>query len=309
MKKAARRSLYRLASQGIKPEKVAETTTATVGSRAATIYRVIASAYDGSGSRAIWFGAERPLGGIYLIAVMLNDLEGLVDVTVRDTTRKRFAELEESRRAQDPTAWVELPHDYAKQLVQEAASVSREAHRPIPPAFVMWSDVIDNPDEPFGQALIYREISAIEVRLHPTLVDESPRLFEQPEIEPWFDPPSATRRWVRQLTESTATRLILTPESPQDRQERIIREAAKELYPPKVLKGLRRRLEETAYIFQRTGREVEARRAVAAAVTIEDLRPLQPLHPFIRALAVRSLMIGVEVERSGAEPARLALAP
>jgi len=309
VQKAARRSLYRLASQGIRVTPSAQEAPATTGSRAATLYRVVASSFDGSGTRAMWFGADRPLGGIYMVAVTVNDVKGLTDVFGRDTTRKRFAEQETKMRETDPMAWVELPFDYAKQLVQEAVAQAGDEQLLIPSSYAMWADLIGNPEAPFEQALVYREISAFESRLHPTLEQETPRLFEQPEIEPWFIPPDRARKWARQLADTVTPRLIVTLESDTGRQERILREAIKDLFPPKAVHGLKRRLEETAYMFLRTDREQDARRAVAAAATIEDQRPLQPPHPFLRAMAVRSLQIAYEVERTGVEPSRLASAP
>jgi hypothetical protein len=309
LQKVARRSLYRLSSQGIRAASPEGRAPATVGSRTATIYRVIASAFDGAGNRSLWFGADRPLGGIYMIAVGINDVMGMIDCAVRDTTRKRFAEQETTMREKDIAAWVELPVDCAKQLVQEAVDTARAAGVGIPPAYPIWSELIGQPPEPFSEALVYREVSGFEMRMHPTMEAETPKLFEQPEIEPWFFPPDRVRKWVQQLSQSSTTRLLVTPESEESRQERILREAVRELLGARELHGLRRRLEETAYIFLRTDRAADARRAVAAAVTIEEERPLRPPHPFVRALVERSLRIGLQVERSGYEPARLARAP
>ncbi len=309
VQKAARRSLYRLSSQGIRVASPEAREPATVGSREATIYRVIASSFDGAGNRSVWFAANRPLGGIYMLSVAINDANGLTDCFVRDTTRKRFSEHEATIREKDIAAWVEIPTEYARQLVQESVDTARSAGAGIPPSYPIWAELIGEPPEPFGEALVYREVSGFEARMHPTLEAETPRLFEQPEIEAWFFHPEQIRKWVQQLSERTASRLLITPESEESRQERILREAVRELLSPRDLHGLRRRLEETAYIFLRTGREADARRAVAAAVTIEEERPLRPPHPFVRALVERSLRIGVQAERSGYEPARLARAP
>jgi len=309
LQKTARRSLYRLSSQGIRIAPPEPREPATVGSRAATIYRVIASAFDGSGDRSLWFAAERPLGGIYMVAVALNDVTGMIDCSARDTTRKRFAEQEATFREKDIAAWVELPVEYAKQLVQEAVDTARAAGAGVPPAYPIWAELIGEPEAPFSEALVYGEVSGFEARMHPTLEGETPRLFEQPEIESWFFRPERVRKWVQQLSQRSATRLIVTPESEEAREERILREAVRALLSPRDLHGLRRRLEETAYIFLRTERETDARRAVAAAVTIEEERPLRPPHPFVRGLVERSLRIGLQVERSGYEPARLARAP
>jgi hypothetical protein len=308
LQKAARRSLHRLSSQGIRPNVQAPRPASGVASKNATLYRAVASAFDGSGDRSLWLAAERPLGGIYMIATMLNDVAGMTDCVGRDTTRKRFSEQESSMRAKDPMAWVELPLEYARQLIGEAVDLARNNGSGPPTGYALWAETIGAPPEPFTQALIYAEISAFEARMHPTLEAESPRLFEQPEVEPWFFPPDQVRKWVERLNQSATSRLIVTPESEGDRQQRLIKEAAAELLPARGLRGLRRRLEETAYIFQRTGREQEARRAVAAAATIEEQRALRPLHPFVRMLIERSFRIAIEVDRSGFDPFRLARA-
>jgi hypothetical protein len=134
-------------------------------------------------------------------------------------------------------------------------------------------------------------------------------LFEQPEVEPWFFSPDEIMKWVRELTQPPTARALLLGESNEQRFERVLRDAVKELLPPRTRHGLRRRLEETAYMLLQSGRQADARRAVAAAATIEDERPLQPLHQFLRTLVMRTFQIALQVERSGAEPVRLARAP
>ena len=52
----------------------------------------------------------------------------------------------------------------------------------------MWAATLGDP-EPFTQALIYSELSAFEMKMHPTLQNEAALLFDQAEIEPWFFEP------------------------------------------------------------------------------------------------------------------------
>ncbi|MBI4213223.1 MAG: hypothetical protein HY534_02860 [Chloroflexi bacterium] len=302
LRSAARRSLHRLSSAGIAAPRTAGAPAARPGARLASVYRVIASAYDGNGSRSLWFAAERPLGGVYSIGLVVNDVLGLLDCTGRDTTRKRFNEQEQNVRQRDPMAWVELPVEYARQLVQEALDLGRTAGHPAPTGYVLWAESIGEPEAPFSEALIYQELSAFEMKMHPALQGEAAKLFEQPEIEPWFFAPARVDRWARQLSEPPSQRLVITPETEQSRVERLLREAVAELFPAQALRGLRRRLEETAYIFRRTGRETDARRALAAAVTIEEQRPLRAPHPFLRMMIERSIEIARRVQRTGFEP-------
>lgn len=252
--------------------------------------------------------AERPLGDIYAFYLAIHDVDGLVDFSYRDTTRKRFAEEEAQMRDSDPMAWVELPLGYARQLVQEAVDNAEQHGRLMPEAYRQWESLIGAPGERVDP-LVYKTISGFEVRVHPTLESETPRLFDQPEVEPWFFRPERVHRWIRELAEPPSARALLMGEDDQQRAERVLREAVKELFPAPVRHGLRRRLEETAYIFLQTERQLEARRAVAAAVTVEDERPLQPPHPFLRAMVERSLRIALLVERTGTEPLRIARAP
>jgi hypothetical protein len=66
-------------------------------------------------------------------------------------------------------------------------------------------------------------------------------------------------------------------------------------------RAYRRRLEEIAYIFWKTGRERAARQAVAAAFSIGDTGTLRA-HPFLRQVVQRSIDMAVRVDRSGMPP-------
>lgn len=301
---AARLALHRLSASGISVAP-ADARPARPGAREATLYRALGSAYDGNGTRALWLAAERPLGGIYFITMTINDVNGLTNVGGRDTTRKRFTRQETDMRSKDPMAWAELPLGYARQLVQEGVALAREAGRPVPTGYAVWAPVIGGAASPGHEALIYQDIKAFEAKMHPTWTGETPRLFEQPEIDPWFLDSPRVETLARQLAEPASQRLVITPESDEARVARLMREALAELLTDRDLHGLRRRLEETAVIFMQSGREAEAQRAVAAAVTIEEARPLRAPHPFLRAFLDRSIDMAQPVERTGFEPVRL----
>ncbi len=301
---AARLGLHRL-SQSETP-RLAVVAQAYPGTRIATLYRALASSIDGAGRRALWLAAERPLGGIYFVTLMLSDAHGLLDCGGRDTTRKRFSREESDMRARDPMAWSELPLEYARQLVQEAVAWAREIGRPVPTTYAVWADVIGQPETPFEEALIYQQVKAFDAKMHPTWQSEAVRLFEQPEINPWCFDASRVEKIARQLAERPTQRLVITPESEVAREARLMREGLADLLSERDLHGLRRRLEETAEIFWQSGRELDAQRAVAAAVTIEEARPMRAPHPFLRALLVRSIDMAQRAPRAAVEPLNLA---
>jgi len=86
---------------------------------------------DPSGSRALWLFGARPLGGAWFAALLLNDQQGLLELSLVDTTRKRFLrELDERRRT--PGTWVRLPGEYALRLVREAVDLNPRTSTPVP---------------------------------------------------------------------------------------------------------------------------------------------------------------------------------
>ncbi|HZR99126.1 MAG TPA: hypothetical protein VFE37_10490 [Chloroflexota bacterium] len=311
-RKAARRALFRLRSQGVQPlpeAPSARAAPATVLQPRATLYRAVASQIDGLGSRGLSLYADRPLGGAYLFSVLLNDLAGMKDFFVRDSTRKRLAAREEEMREQGGT-WVELPIPYAQWLIQEALALNAESGFPVPLEYRQWQDVIGAPPQPYERPLAYEEVSRFEVKMRPELLEHSPELFEEPEVEHWLLGYRDVQKYAAELRRAAESRLVLTPESDEQRAERVLAQAIREVFTAPLRRALQRRLEETAYIFLRTERPQAAKLAIAAAVEIADSDPvLLPRHPFVRALMQRSIQLAIQADRAGLDPAEFDRSP
>lgn len=310
-RKAARRALYRLRSQGVAiPEPSRRAPAAASTQPRAVPYRALATHIDGAGSRLLWIFADRPLGGAYWFIALLNDLAGLKDFVVRDTTRKRLATEEAEARQRAEFTWVELPVPYAQWLLQEAAALNAESGQPLPTEYHAWREVVGAPSEPIERPLVYAHVSRFEVKMRPELLDETPRLFAEPELEGWFFGYREVQRYATELRRAREARLVLTPESEEQRHERVLTQAIRDLVTPRVRRALQRRLEETGYLFWATGRPEQAKRAVAAAVEIADRDPLLlPRHPFVRALVERSIELAIEADRAGLDPTRFGRQP
>ena len=311
-RKEARRALSHLRSLGVSPPATPQVARPTVVAPQprATLYRAIASHIDGVGSRMLWLFAERPLGGAYLLAAVLNDLVGLKDFYVRDSTRRKLAAHEAEMRENPEITWVELPVDYARWLIQEALALNAESGFAIPTEYRYWRDVVGEPERPYERALAYEEISRFELKLRPELLQESPKLFTEHEVEGWLLSYQEVEKYATELRRIRATRLVLTPESEEERLERVLTQAIREYFTPPRRRALRRRLEETAYIFLRTARPHQARLALAAAVELADTDPLLlPRHPFVRALVHRSIELAIKAARAGVDLRELNRSP
>lgn len=311
LRKAVGRALQRLRSEGVQPPP-AEVVARLAAPGEATIgpFECWATQVDSEGTRAVWLGSDLGMAGLVAIGLALNDRVGIKDASAAPTTRRRFrALMEELRRErpEDPVTWVQLPPRYVQQLVAEAEALNRASGQPLPEEWHQIAMAIGEPPEPLTQALIYSEISAESVRDSLRLLEQSAGLFDERECRSWALDYEASLAYAKELEQARASPLIVSEAAQREREERIVSKAIEEQITPAWRRALRRRLEETAYIFLRTGREERARQALAAAVALaeESHLPLT-MHPFLRALARRSIEGALQAEAEGDERRRSA---
>jgi hypothetical protein len=303
LRKAARRGLHRLRAVGIAvevPEPVEEPVGAAPG-RQPRLTDAFASAPDGIGSRALWLAVEPPGGGLDVFWMVLNDVVGMKDCTFRETTRRRFNELLRDWGERSEMSAVELPGDYALALVSEALKLNAESGFTVPTDFQIHRRLLGELPPPPEDALIHRDISRGQALLLPNLLEESAELLEEEEMKGWFFGYDESIERARELQRIRESRIVLTAEPREQREGRVIDTAIAELFSPPQRRAIRRRLEEIAYVFWKTGRERSARRAVAAAFALGDGSLSR--HPLARAMAERSLEFALEVDRAGVDPA------
>lgn len=301
-RKAARRALHRLRSTGVAlatpvPVEPAPPAAAPAGVHPPT--RALVTPADGTGSRLLFLQVERPLGGMTTFSLAINDVVGLKNAMVEETTRRRFERRIREWSEANERPPVEVPVEYGLALLSEALALNAETGFPLPRDFVIRRGLLGELPPPPTDALIHQHISRGQTFLMPNLLQESARLLDgEPELLGWgfsYEEISTFARDYRVAAEST---LVLTSEPREQRQARILGEAMDALFTPAMRRALRRRLEETAYIFWKSGRERSARQAVAAAFAIPDTGSLRS-HPLLQAIVARSMEMAIEADRTG----------
>lgn len=313
IRKAARRGLHRLRAAGravpeIPPSGPPPMLRAQVDVRLA---QVTASFPDGMGSRGLWLFAERSTGGGFFFGTVLNELVGMKGCFVGEATKRRFAErVDEIKRSVD-LPWVDLPVDYGRALLAEALALNEAGGVAIPQDFQTWGAVLGDLGEPPARAAIYDLVNSAEIQLDPTFLDQSDELLDEPEIGTWLLDFHAMRPYVEQLKQARSSQLVLNDEAQKEREERVMNAVVRDLFTEQFRGGLRRRLEEAAYVYLRLGRDLAAKRAVAAAIALEQpllsetviVRvsqvPSRAQHPFARTLVERSLEFAQQVDEAG----------
>ncbi|MBV9356279.1 MAG: hypothetical protein JO023_12220 [Chloroflexi bacterium] len=310
LRKQARRELHRLRAAGVPLPEASSIVTAPARSEPVgpevDFTEAWATAIDSDGSRRLWLIGSRPLGGVWLVDLLLNDRSGMQDLQLVDTTRKRVQrELGELRR-DARWSWTSLPPAYALGLVGEGVTLAESVDHALPQRYQRFVELFGAPPPAPEGALVYETISPMEIRLHPDWLEESGRLIAEPELAGWDIPPTPELRDRALAAARARFATLLVPTNPPEAQAAaVLAEAGRTLITPERRQALRRRLEEMAYVFLAADRLDEARLAAAAA---QDLRTSsQPAHeqPFLRALliagAARALQAEVVAGRSAAQ--------
>jgi hypothetical protein len=293
LRKAARRELHRLRSIGVQAPQLAQPpaqapATTPRSSEHVEVTEAWATDIDPSGSRALWLLGERRLGGVWFAALLLNDTRGLQEMSLVDTTRKRFLkDFEDSRRGAG--TWVSLPGDYALRLVREGVDLAREGGG-VPTRYHAFRDVFGEADAAPERALVYETISPVEVNFNPDWLEDSTRVLSEPEVAGWHVPvPVELRSRALEVARGSTAGLLVPGHTPEQNALQLLADAATQALTPTVRRALRRRLEETAYLFVSTDRLAAARRAVAAALALQDEHLPAERHPLLRLLLASGL--------------------
>ena len=304
-RKAARRALHRLRSTGVAvtvPVPAGPGQPVVADGQTLRPTRALVSPADGVGSRVLFLLVERPLGGMTTFNLAINDVVGLKDTFIEETTRRRFDRRVQEWNETNQRPAHEIPVEYGLSLLSEALALNAESHFPLPRDFVIRRSQLGELPPPPSAALIHQHISRGQTFLMPNLLDESAGLLEnEPELGGWVFSYAETEPFAQEYRVSEESRLVLTTEPREVRQERTVAAAIDTLFTTEMRRAFRRRLEETAYIFWQTGRERSARQAVAAGFAIGDTGSLRS-HPLLRAIVMRSIELAMEIDRSGMPP-------
>jgi hypothetical protein len=287
-RKAAKRSLYRLARAGVtapSPE-----TRPVVRREAERAVRAWISGIDGTGSRATWIVFEGGLaGGLHLCSLILNDQAGILDVAGGAITKRRLEAELRSIRQDQKLPWVETDPGRACGLVQDAVLVHERLGTAPPAGFARW--------RPFFQATAAggQPEPGPPAEADPRLLERGPELLGLVELQDWFVDPEELHEEAVALLEARDSRLVVPDAVKAEREAAIVERAAERAFTPPWRERWARRLLEMAWIFRATGRPEEARLAEAQALALGSAeRPVWAI-PLARALAERGLEVASEV--------------
>jgi hypothetical protein len=289
LRRAARRSLYRLAQRGIAAPRAAPARP-VVEREPERATRAWTSGVDGSGSQAVWIVFEGGFGGAALCSVILNDTAGILEVAGGDITKKRLERELAALRASQTLPWVESEPARAVALVREALARHAARGTSPPAAFERWQRAFDA-----------AETSAAPLPAPPpaapdaVALERSAGLLELPDFAGWFLDPEALQSDAVALLQTRESRLVVSDQIKAEREAAIVDAVIERELGPEARGRWARRLEEMARILAATERPEAAAWAGAAAAALRDETQDPRRHPFVLGLTRRGLEVTGEV--------------
>jgi len=302
VQKAARRALYRLKTMGVETDSglPQEPRKSVLEVPRLPVVVALASQIDFDGNRALYLARRRPFSGLIFVSLIVSDQRGVLDCNAFPVTKKDLSRIVTDIQADDRLTHVELPADYAQQLVEEAYQRNLSSGTPVPQEFQALRDLIGMPEAPWEQGPIYHVISPEEIRGQPTWLALSGHLLEVKEFQGWHLPPEVLQKYREEVKHTAESPIIVSQATQQERIEAVQKRSLREIFPPDVCARYRSRLDEMAYLLWQTKRLDEAKRALAAAVALQGEEVDAAEHPFLRALFTRSVEMAEALEQQDA---------
>jgi hypothetical protein len=287
VRRAARRTLYRLSQRGIAAPAAAPAARPIAARAADRPARAWVSGLDGSGARAAWIVFEGAWGALRLCSVIVSDVDGIVEAAGGDISKKRLDRELAQLRATQKLPWLSTDPVRVVGLVAEALALHAARGTAPPAEFARWRPLFEGAP-PASPAPVAAEIDS-------ALVERSVELLDLPELAGWFLDPAAVASDAVEMLQTRESRLVISDQIKAEATEAIVGRVVERTFTPELRRLHARRLAEMALVFEATdrGEAASLARQAAAALLDEGREPTR--HPFARALARRALEVAAEV--------------
>lgn len=303
VRRAVKSALYRLERRGLVPGAKPEEgkTRVLVPRPAERRAESWVSWPESTGDRGIVLQLPASGRGYLLVIAVLNPERGFQDFQASQATRKEIKNLVKELSGQGPAEVVAVPVSHLRFLFEEAAQIHRNQNLDPPAEYQTVQGLLSHWVETPVRPHVYELLDAEEVARDPALLRASESLLESPPISFWNLREELVQPYAEKIKELGGSRLIVSRGTRLERIQRLIREAAAEIFTPPVRQFYRRLLEESALLFCLQGRIQEGRRALAAALDLTRQVGFLTENTFVLALLRRSLGEDVLRELEGGE--------
>jgi hypothetical protein len=269
------------------PEAPPAATVATLAPLDESIDEAQVTALDAHGVRLVHLATDRAGGGVRLFQLALDDARGVLEFEVFEAGRSRARRF--LRDAAQRESWPAVPAPSASVRALIARAAARQASdRSAPRSFPEWRSRLCDvaPDTQTPGALAREALAG-----SPGDLERVCGWVRDGSLGPWPPPVERVQPLLTRLDEIEKGVVIVSGAARREQVDRAVDQALDGIYGGDERMRIADALEETAYVWWCTGREADARLAVAAAAEFRTRAPSE--NPLARALIERLLAPGL----------------
>jgi hypothetical protein len=310
-RKALRRALHHLRSRGMDvPAPAPAATVATLAPLDEGIDEARVTAFDPHGVRIVYLASDRAGGGVRLFELALDEVRGVLEFEVYEAGRSRARRFLRDAAQRETWPAVPAPSASVRALIARAAA-HQASDRSVPRQFGEWrtrlSEVPAGTQTPGAIARDALAGTAVDLALASGWVRDGG-------LGPWPPPIERVQPLIEKLDEIAKSVVIVTGAARREQVDRAVEDSLDAIYAGDERGRIADLFEETAYVWWRSGREADARQAVAVAADFRERAARE--NPVARAMIERLLAPALTRARAeggeapaAAEPASLIARP
>jgi len=254
------------------------------------------SSIDHSGSRIAVLSAPRETQGTRTAISMLNETEGFIEFKSMEMGQSEFKGFLKLFEKDSETRVYPTSPGHVCILFREAISLMNARGATPPPGYAEWKGYIEHFSPVPETPLIFEYVTKEDVESSPILLRRSEELIRDDMVLPWILDLDEVEPYIKKARQAEGSTIVLTESQQRGRLAGIYEQAVKTLFMAERRERMRRRLEETAYLLWRNGKEDLARIAAAASLDVTGEHQLVPENPFLLTLVEASIGLWQQTE-------------
>lgn len=299
-RKALRRVLHRLRSAGVElPEAPRRETVSTLPPVEDGIDEAMVTALDPTGARLVYLAMPHPGSGARLFMVALDEERGVLEFEVYTAPRRDARRFLRDFQQRKKFAGVQVGSDSVRRLIARALEV-HPPDKPLPRGFTEWrtrlSDVPEGATTPGEQA---RAALGTEGDAEAGVARVT-AMVEEGELGPWIPRAEVLDETVKKLRELEESTVIVSGATRREQAEEILEQALADLYAEPSAARAALRLEESAFVLWKAGKEDDARACLHAAARFEGAPADNPVARAALNRLMRPVLESLDKEDAGA---------
>jgi len=220
---------------------------------------------------------------------IVGDVQGLVDFSQDEMTRKEFRSFFEEVQKENPFPMVDMEPSYIALLFTQAHQRSLERKEISSQDYLRAKLEIENIKREYMKPLVYSYFQDDEIVGDDQMLKKGGDLLKADIFYGWRVEENLIRPFAEEIWDAEESKIVLNPTQKEARFQGIYQKALTDLFSGERKILYQRRLEEMAYVLFKLGREEEAKISLSVAMDLEKpLNPIQP-NPFLFQLVTKSI--------------------